>query len=60
MTYKNRVLDLVQTYLLQTKTFEEVEHLLGGWNDPTRKEARNAVIDDTLAQIKREIIRNKD
>lgn len=51
MKYKERVIQLATKYLGRKHTDDEAEKMLGGWNDKTKKEARNKTIDDTVEEM---------
>lgn len=55
MKYKERLIDVSRHYLLKTHTSEEVDKMLGNWNDSAYKTQRNKHIEESLAQIKKVI-----
>ena len=58
MKYKDRVLELVRLQLSAKHSQSEIDKLIGNWNDSSYKETRNAIIEDTLKDIRKSILKD--
>lgn len=58
MQYKNRLLELVRLQLSAKHSQSEIDKMIGNWNDSSYKDKRNAIIEDSLKNIRQCILKD--